>query len=129
MQIALIILFFFKQIALNSENEHPKWSERPYLPGPKKVSNGCELVVLMPLYIVGSFLHFDSGSESKNIYLLAFPNFAKVLTEPVVSLLQGFNDVSIEQRWREGGGGVLPYMGYRYVPLLRVMVFEQFSLG
>ena len=70
------------------------------------MSNGCELVVLMPLYIVGSFLHFDSGSESKNIYLLAFPNFAKVLTEPVVSLLQGFNGVSIEQRWRERGGGV-----------------------
>ena len=91
------------------------------------MSNGCELVVLMPLYIVGSFLHFDSGSESINIYLLAFPNFAKVLTEPVVSLLQGFNDVSIEQRWREEG--VLPYMGYRYVPLLRVMVFKQFSLG
>ena len=65
------------------------------------MSNGCELVVLMPLYIVGSFLHFDSGSESINIYLLAFPNFAKVLTELVVSLLQGFNDVSIEQR---GGG-------------------------
>ena len=63
------------------------------------MSNGCELVVLMRLYIVGSFLHFDSGSESINIYLLAFPNFAK---EPVVSLLQGFNDVSIEQR---GGGG------------------------
>ena len=81
------------------------------------MSNGCELVVLMPLYIVGSFLHFDSGSESKNIYLLAFPNFAKVLTEPVVSLLQGFNDVSMEQRWREGGGRVLPCMGYRYVPL------------
>ena len=56
------------------------------------MSNGCELVVLMPLYIVGSFLHFDSGPESI-IYLLAFPNFAKVLTEPVVSLLQGFNDV------------------------------------
>ena len=65
------------------------------------MSNGCELVVLMPLYIVGSFLHFDSGSESINIYLLAFPNFVK---EPVVSLLQGFNDVSIEQRWRGGGG-------------------------
>ena len=79
------------------------------------MSNGCELVVLMPLHIAGSFLHFDSGSESINIYLLAFPNFAKVLTEPVVSLLQGFNDVSIEQRWR--GGGVLPYMVYRYVPL------------
>ena len=54
------------------------------------MSNGCELVVLMPLYIVGSFLHFDSGSESINTDLLAFPNFAKVLTEPVVSLLQGF---------------------------------------
>ena len=54
------------------------------------MSNGCELVVLMPLYIVGSFLHFNSGSESIKIYLLAFP---KVLTEPVVSLLQGFNDV------------------------------------
>ena len=67
LQIALKVLFFFKQIALNSENEHPKWSERPYLLGPKKVSNGCELVVLMPLYIVGSFLHFDSGSESINI--------------------------------------------------------------
>ena len=79
------------------------------------MSNGCELVVLMPLYIAGSFLHFDSGSEYINIYLLAFPNFAKVLTEPVVSLLQGFNDVSIEQRWREEG--VLPYMVYRYVPL------------
>ena len=50
LQIALIVFFFFKQIALNSENEHPKWSERPYLPGPKKVSNGCELVVLMRLY-------------------------------------------------------------------------------
>ena len=57
------------------------------------MSNGCELVVLMSLYIAGSFLHFDSGSEYINIYLLAFPNFAKVLTEPVVSLLQGFNDV------------------------------------
>ena len=57
------------------------------------MSNGCELVVLMRLYIVGSFLHFNSGSESINIYLLAFPNVAKVLTEPVVSLLQGFNDV------------------------------------
>ena len=57
------------------------------------MSNGCELVVLMPLYIVGSFLHFNSGSESINIYLLAFPNVAKVLTEPVVSLLHGFNDV------------------------------------
>ena len=68
----------------------------------------------MPLYIAGSFLHFDFGSEYINIYLLAFPNFAKVLTEPVVSLLQGFNDVSIEQR---GGVGVLPYMVYRYVPL------------
>ena len=55
--------------------------------------NGCELVVLMPLYIVGSFLHFDSGSESIDIYLLAFQNFPKVLTEPVVSLLHGFNDV------------------------------------
>ena len=68
------------------------------------MSNGCELVVLMPLYIVGSFLHFDSGSEYINIYLLAFPNFAKVLTEPVVSLLQGFNDVSIEKRWGWGRG-------------------------
>ena len=47
------------------------------------MSNGCELVVLMPLYIVGSFFDFDSGSESINIYLLAFPNFAKALTEPV----------------------------------------------
>ena len=74
---------------MNTQNDR----KRPYLLGPKKVSNGCELVVLMPLYIVGSFLHFDSGSESINIYLLAFPNFAKVLTEPVVSLLQGFNDV------------------------------------
>ena len=55
--------------------------------------NGCELVVLMPLYIVGSFLHFDSGSESIDIYLLAFQNFPKVLTDPVVSLLHGFNDV------------------------------------
>ena len=72
------------------------------------MSNGCELVVLMPLHIAGSFLHFDSGSESINIYLLAFPNFAKVLTEPVVSLLQGFNDVSIEQRWR-GGGSIAIY--------------------
>ena len=69
------------------------------------MSNGCELVVLMRLYIVGSFLHFDSGSESINIYLLAFPNFAKVLTEPVVSLLQGFNDVSIGQRWGGRGWG------------------------
>ena len=68
------------------------------------MSNGCELVVLMPLYIAGSFLHFDSGSEYINIYLLAFPNFAKVLTEPVVSLLQGFNDVSIEQRGWGGWG-------------------------
>ena len=57
------------------------------------MSNGCELVVLMRLSVVGSFLHFNPGSESINIYLLAFPNFAKVLTEPVVSLLQGFNDV------------------------------------
>ena len=57
------------------------------------MSNGCELVVLMPFYIAGSFLHFDYGSESINIYLLAFPNFAKVLTEPVVSLLEGFKDV------------------------------------
>ena len=69
------------------------------------MSNGCELVVLMPLYIAGSFLHFDSGSEYINIYLLAFPNFAKVLTEPVVSLLQGFNDVSIGQRWGGRGWG------------------------
>ena len=59
------------------------------------MSNGCELIVLMPLYIAGSFLHFDSGSESINIYLLAFPNFAKVLTEPVVSLLQGINPVRV----------------------------------
>ena len=57
------------------------------------MSNGCELVVLMPLYIVGSFLQFGSGPESINIYLLVFPSVAKVLTEPVVSLLQGFNDV------------------------------------
>ena len=56
----------------------------------------------------GSFLHFDSGSEYINIYLLAFPNFAKVLTEPVVSLLQSFNDVSIEQRGG-GGGGIAIY--------------------
>ena len=69
------------------------------------MSNGSELVVLMPLYIVGSFLHFDSGSEYINIYLLAFPNFAKVLTEPVVSLLQGFNDVSIGRRWGGRGWG------------------------
>ena len=69
------------------------------------MSNGRELVVLMPLYIVGSFLHFDSGSEYINIYLFAFPNFAKVLTEPVVSLLQGFNDVSIGQRWGGRGWG------------------------
>ena len=69
------------------------------------MSNSCELVVLMRLYIVGSFLHFHSGSESINIYLLAFPNFAKVLTEPVVSLLQGFNDVSIGQRWGGRGWG------------------------
>ena len=50
----------------------------------------------------------QSRSESINIYLLSLPNFAKVLTEPVVSLLQGFNDVSIEQGG--GGWGVLPYM-------------------
>ena len=29
---------------------------------------------------------------------------AKVLTEPVVSLLQGFNNVSIEKRWGGGRG-------------------------
>ena len=74
------------------------------------MSNGCELVVLMPLYIAGSFLHFDSGSEYINIYLLAFPNFAKVLTEPVVSLLQGFNDVWIQKRSGQGrGGGIAIY--------------------
>ena len=60
------------------------------------MSNGCELVVLMPLYIAGSFLHFDSGSEYINIYLLAFPNFAKVLTEPVVSIRLGGGDARQE---------------------------------